>query len=347
MKNLKSYQQFTLNEGVIDTVKRILPGGKEFYENQLIILDIINSIDLGPGVKILREKTDTASKFTIKDFVKQREFNDLFSSKSEIGFTIKYQSIYITASKRSAGFTIINSSKRGPLIHFFIQNQPSGFEKYPETLYKIKGLLKTETSYNFDSEIFKTNKDHVINSIEEMLQWKILVFLIESNPYGFKINLEGKHNIYKLINDFIQKNIKYTDKEDTTKIVCKKAKMEISRIIYLATVETVSASTMVTATVGLPTPLTAKSGSIGDLSGITSQKSDRVAERIAAELSRLDECDLDIEYSKLIEHLDIRHKIISKLSENHPEVYKKLKAQAPEEDSWKVDINKDLGDLGF
>jgi hypothetical protein len=343
MKKIKYYEEFLLNEGVIDTVKRILPGGQEFNKNQLLILDIINSIDLGPDVKILRKSTDTASKFTIKDFVKQKEFNDFLSSKSEIRFTIKYQSIYITM----AGFTIINSSKRGPLIHFFIQNQSSGFEKYSETLYKIKGFLKTETSYNFDSEIFKTNKDDVINSIEEMLQWKILFFLIESNPYGFKINLEGKHNIYKLINDFIQKNIKYTDKEDTTKIVCKKAKMEISRIIYLATVEPVSASTMVTATVGLPTPVSAKSGSIGDLSGITSQKSDRVAERIAAELSRLDECGLDIEYSKLIEHLDIRHKIISKLSENHPEVYKKLKAQAPEEDSWKVDVNKDLGDLGF
>ena len=105
MKKIKYYEEFLLNEGVIDTVKRILPGGQEFNKNQLLILDIINSIDLGPDVKILRKSTDTASKFTIKDFVKQKEFNDFLSSKSEIRFTIKYQSIYIPVS-------VLNTAKQ-------------------------------------------------------------------------------------------------------------------------------------------------------------------------------------------------------------------------------------------
>lgn len=42
-----------------------------------------------------------------------------------------------------------------------------------------------------------------------------------------------------------------------------------------------------------------------------------------------------------------KHKIISALSSNLPEIYKKAEMIGTEEDKFKTQINKDLGDLGF
>lgn len=42
-----------------------------------------------------------------------------------------------------------------------------------------------------------------------------------------------------------------------------------------------------------------------------------------------------------------KHQIISALSSNLPEIYKKAEMIGTEEDKFKTQINKDLGDLGF
>lgn len=58
----------------------------------------------------------------------------------------------------------------------------------------------------------------------------------------------------------------------------------------------------------------------------------------------LDKC---LKYIVSYKDVSDKHKIISALSSNLPEIYKKLEMIGTEEDKFKTQINKDLGDLGF
>jgi hypothetical protein len=50
---------------------------------------------------------------------------------------------------------------------------------------------------------------------------------------------------------------------------------------------------------------------------------------------------------QIIDGYSDRQKIWSLLSSASPKMFEKLKGEMGEEDSWKADVNKDLGDLGF
>lgn len=52
-------------------------------------------------------------------------------------------------------------------------------------------------------------------------------------------------------------------------------------------------------------------------------------------------------FKAILDGYSDRQKIWSMLSSASPKMFDKLKSEMGEEDSWKADVNKDLGDLGF
>lgn len=52
-------------------------------------------------------------------------------------------------------------------------------------------------------------------------------------------------------------------------------------------------------------------------------------------------------FKAILDGYSDRQKIWSLLSSTSPKMFDKLKSEMGEEDSWKADVNKDLGDLGF
>ncbi len=348
MKKIKSYQEFTINEGILDKVRRVLPGGKDFHEKQLLVLDIINSLDLGPGVEITKESTNHKHTFSIDDF-DQHGSEELFAKKNHLGFGI-YNGIFLFAG----GFVIMKDE-----IRFYV-NSPYEFLHDIEYLNDLIDYLKEKIDPNTVSKtgrgrssfekallatapnswyLFKqtTPKQEVIKAITALIHINMVLRHV-LKIYKAKINISSptQKNKYKILTDLIQKNIKYPDKTDTKNILIALASKRLKDIVDSSTKDYSTRRTRATGVVGTPQEIETKK-----------LPSDNTVDIIVNDLVELDECGLDIEVSKLIEDFDFRHKIISRIGEKYPELYKKLKAEVPEEDSWKVDVNKDLGDLGF
>lgn len=361
MKKIKSYQEFILNEGILDKVRRVLPGGKDFHEKQLLVLDIINSLDLGPGVEITKEGTNHKHTFSIDDF-DELGSEELFAQKNHLGFGI-YNGIFLFAG----GFVIMKDE-----IKFYVNSPhelPNDIEYLDDLVYFLKEKIdpniisksKRPEGNSISSEfsqvvhelavlgfqvlepnswyLFKKTapKQEIIQAITALIHiYMVLWNVLKINKAKINISSPTQKNKYKILTDLIQKNIKYPDKTDTKNIIISLASRRLKDIVDSSTKDYSTRTTMATGVVGTPQEIETKK-----------LPSDNTVDIIVNDLVELDECGLDIEISKLIEDFDFRHKIISKIGEKYPELYKKLKAEAPEEDSWKVDVNKDLGDLGF
>lgn len=354
MKKIKYYEEFLLNEGILDKVRRVLPGGKEFHEKQIFVLDIINSLDLGPGAEITKESTNRKHIFSIDDF-DELGSEELFAQKNHLGFGI-YNGIFLFAG----GFVIMKDE-----IKFYVNSPhelPNDIEYLDDLVYFLKEKIdpniisksKRPEGNSISSEfsqvvhelaapnswyLFKKTKpkQEAIQAITALIQINMVLWHIKKiNKTKLNISSPTQKNKYKILTDLIQRNIKYPDKTDTRNIITALASKRLKDIVDFSTKDYSTRTTGVTGVVGTPQEIETKK-----------LLPDNTIDIIVNELVELDDCDLDIEISKLIEEFDFRPRIISNIAENHPELYKKLKAEMPEEDSWKVDVNKDLGDLGF